>query len=72
MFITKKSAGSVDGYKFAAGQRVDVPDELGAQLLALAPGEFTLCADKPKGRKAAAAETEPEQADAAAAAMPQD
>lgn len=71
MFITKKSAGSVDGYKFAPGKPVDVPDDLAGELLAIAPAEFEL-ADKPKGRKAAAAETEPEQADAAAAAMPQD
>lgn len=73
MFITKKSAGSVDGYKFAPGKPVDVPEELAGELLAIAPAEFEL-ADKPKGRKAA--ETpEPEvpaEPEAAAPAMPQD
>lgn len=68
MFITKKSAGSVDGYKFAPGKPVDVPDDLAGELLAVAPGEFEL-ADKPKGRKAAEGAEQPE---AAAPAMPQD
>lgn len=73
MFITKKSAGGVDGYKFTPGKPVDVPDDLARELLAIAPSEFEL-ADKPKGgRKGAEAPADvPAEQPEAAAAMPQD